>query len=185
MQLSKFEYYADYVAYPIVIVTLAATASVANGLHDEFLWCGAMLGGFALWSLLEYWAHRTALHHMPYFIPMHDQHHSAPLAYVGTPTWFSMLVLGATIFAPAWGAFGFNAGSGLFVGVSAGYFWYGSVHHLIHHRPNLFRLGILRSLRMRHLRHHYSPTIGNFGVTTALWDHVFGTVIPVESPASH
>jgi sterol desaturase/sphingolipid hydroxylase (fatty acid hydroxylase superfamily) len=29
----------------------------------------------------------------------------------------------------------------------------------------------------RHLRHHYSPRPGNFGVTTPLWDHVFGTYI--------
>ena len=33
------------------------------------------------------------------------------------------------------------------------------------------------SLRAWHMRHHYSPKSGNFGVTTRLWDHVFGTAI--------
>jgi sterol desaturase/sphingolipid hydroxylase (fatty acid hydroxylase superfamily) len=27
------------------------------------------------------------------------------------------------------------------------------------------------------MRHHYSPKSGNFGVTTSVWDRVFGTAI--------
>jgi sterol desaturase/sphingolipid hydroxylase (fatty acid hydroxylase superfamily) len=34
------------------------------------------------------------------------------------------------------------------------------------------------------MRHHYSPRSGNFGVTTSLWDHVFGTAINVRDKAT-
>jgi sterol desaturase/sphingolipid hydroxylase (fatty acid hydroxylase superfamily) len=33
------------------------------------------------------------------------------------------------------------------------------------------------------MRHHFSPKGGNFGVTTHLWDHVFGTAIRVRDKA--
>jgi sterol desaturase/sphingolipid hydroxylase (fatty acid hydroxylase superfamily) len=29
----------------------------------------------------------------------------------------------------------------------------------------------------RHAQHHYSTQPGNFGVTTAFWDRIFGTVL--------
>jgi sterol desaturase/sphingolipid hydroxylase (fatty acid hydroxylase superfamily) len=51
------------------------------------------------------------------------------------------------------------------------------VHHLIHHRRGGAPAGYLQGLRISHLRHHYSPQQGNFGVTTGIWDRVFGTVI--------
>jgi sterol desaturase/sphingolipid hydroxylase (fatty acid hydroxylase superfamily) len=34
------------------------------------------------------------------------------------------------------------------------------------------------------MRHHYSPKSGNFGVTTPLWDHVFGTAIGSRTKAT-
>jgi sterol desaturase/sphingolipid hydroxylase (fatty acid hydroxylase superfamily) len=34
------------------------------------------------------------------------------------------------------------------------------------------------------MRHHYSPRSGNFGVSTGLWDHVFGTVIGARDKAA-
>jgi sterol desaturase/sphingolipid hydroxylase (fatty acid hydroxylase superfamily) len=33
------------------------------------------------------------------------------------------------------------------------------------------------------MRHHFSPQRGNFGVTTPLWDYVFGTTIRVRDKA--
>jgi sterol desaturase/sphingolipid hydroxylase (fatty acid hydroxylase superfamily) len=34
------------------------------------------------------------------------------------------------------------------------------------------------------MRHHYSPKSGNFGVTTSVWDHIFGTAIRVRDKAA-
>jgi sterol desaturase/sphingolipid hydroxylase (fatty acid hydroxylase superfamily) len=34
------------------------------------------------------------------------------------------------------------------------------------------------------MRHHYSPKRGNFGVTTPIWDYVFGTTIRSQNKAT-
>ena len=57
----------------------------------------------------------------------------------------------------------------LIAGVLAGYVVYSYVHSRLHHGT---RLGNLRKL---HVRHHQHPD-RNFGVTTLLWDRVFGTL---------
>jgi sterol desaturase/sphingolipid hydroxylase (fatty acid hydroxylase superfamily) len=57
------------------------------------------------------------------------------------------------------------------------------VHHVIHHRANQSSPEYFTTLRARHMRHHFSPKGGNFGVTTSVWDHVFGTVIRVRGKA--
>jgi len=177
MQLSKLSYYSDYVAYPIVIAGLSTLGLVGETAGAFALWLAAVGAGLVLWTLMEYFLHRVALHRIAYFVPMHGLHHSAPLAYVGTPTWLSVSLLGAGLFAPAWGLFGLSIATGITVGVMAGYVYYGLVHHLIHHRRGGPLAGLLQGLRASHLRHHYSPQQGNFGVTTGIWDRVFGTVI--------
>jgi sterol desaturase/sphingolipid hydroxylase (fatty acid hydroxylase superfamily) len=59
----------------------------------------------------------------------------------------------------------------------AGFFWYGLVHHSIHHRkPRLIARRLIQASR-RHAQHHYAMQSGNFGVTTSFWDRVFGTAI--------
>jgi sterol desaturase/sphingolipid hydroxylase (fatty acid hydroxylase superfamily) len=179
MQLSKFGYYTDFVVYPIVISGLAAAALTKADTRSAALWSGALVCGMGLWTLMEYGLHRVALHEIRYFIPMHALHHRSPLAFVGTPTWFSLMILLSVILAPAWWIWGFTAASGLTAGVMLGYEWYGIMHHLIHHHRSLpFKAGdMLAGSRARHMRHHFSPRRGNFGVTTAFWDRVFGTVI--------
>jgi sterol desaturase/sphingolipid hydroxylase (fatty acid hydroxylase superfamily) len=78
---------------------------------------------------------------------------------------------------------GFNVADGLTVGVMFGYWWYGVVHHIIHHHANSPSPSYFNDLRAWHMRHHFSPKGGNFGVTTHLWDHVFGTAIRVRDKA--
>ena len=52
-----------------------------------------------------------------------------------------------------------------------GYWWYGIVHHVIHHGAHKRSNAYFSELRAWHMRHHYSPKSGNFGVTTGLWDY--------------
>jgi sterol desaturase/sphingolipid hydroxylase (fatty acid hydroxylase superfamily) len=177
MRLSKVSYYSDYFAYPIVIAGLATLGLVGESAGAVLAWLAAVGCGLVLWTLLEYFLHRIALHRIAYLVPLHGLHHAAPLAYVGTPTWLSVGLLGAGLFAPAWALCGLSIATGVTVGVMAGYVYYGLVHHLIHHRRELAPAGLLHGLRAWHMRHHYSPQQGNFGVTTGIWDRVFGTVI--------
>jgi sterol desaturase/sphingolipid hydroxylase (fatty acid hydroxylase superfamily) len=177
MQLSKFNYYSDYVAYPVVIGALATMSLVRNGVHDMLVWAAAILGGMIFWTLAEYWIHRVALHRYGAFVTAHAMHHAAPRAYIGTPIWISIPTLFGAILMPLWYWFGFNIASGALAGVMTGYTWYGLLHHLIHHLKKPPALSYLRNLQAQHVRHHYSPDSGNFGVTTGIWDRLFGTFI--------
>jgi sterol desaturase/sphingolipid hydroxylase (fatty acid hydroxylase superfamily) len=180
MHLSKFSYYSDFVVYPIVIAALGAVGISAQSWPTRSEWFAAAVTGFVLWTLLEYVLHRIALHRIACFMPLHDAHHASPLSLVGTPTWMSVAVLSGAIFLPAWRCFGAHVATGLTAGVMTGYWWYGIVHHTIHHGAHKPPHSYFGGLRAWHLRHHYSPKSGNFGVTTAFWDHVFGTAIRIQ-----
>jgi sterol desaturase/sphingolipid hydroxylase (fatty acid hydroxylase superfamily) len=177
MRPSKLNYYSDFVVYPVVIVGLAAVGVAHASWTDRTEWLCVGVAGFLLWTLVEYLLHRYVLHEQTYFAPMHGQHHASPLSFIGTPPWISVFVLCGTLLVPIWWCVGFNVADGVTVGVMVGYWWYGVVHHMIHHHAHDSSSPYFNDLRAWHMRHHYSPKRGNFGVTTPLWDRVFGTVI--------
>ncbi|HWW31330.1 MAG TPA: sterol desaturase family protein [Steroidobacteraceae bacterium] len=180
---TKFTYYSDFVVYPIAIVALVGANSRHVTLQGGETWLGACLAGLVLWTLLEYLIHRFALHRMPIFTPMHTLHHSAPLAYIATPSWISVSVWLGVVMLPVWWYAGFNVADGITVGLMIGYWWYGWVHHVIHHHTRKPTSAYFGELRAWHMRHHHSPKRGNFGVTTHVWDHVFATVISAKTKA--
>jgi sterol desaturase/sphingolipid hydroxylase (fatty acid hydroxylase superfamily) len=53
---------------------------------------------------------------------------------------------------------------------------YDLTHYALHHVP--LRGRTLRRLRAHHLRHHYGDHERGFGVTSGVWDWVFGTGFP-------
>jgi sterol desaturase/sphingolipid hydroxylase (fatty acid hydroxylase superfamily) len=185
MQLSKVSYYSDFVVYPIVMTALIAADLRYGDEPGGRLWLGtwmlACLSGAAIWTLLEYGLHRVALHFMAYFSPMHALHHANPLGLIGTPSWISVSVWLGVILLPLSFWLGFNVADGTTVGIMLGYWWYGIVHHFIHHHAHRSsqdrRHSYFDELRAWHMRHHHSPKHGNFGVTTSIWDRVFGTAI--------
>jgi sterol desaturase/sphingolipid hydroxylase (fatty acid hydroxylase superfamily) len=184
MQLSKLGYYSDFIVYPVVVIGLTALAVNHISWTAATEWLGAGLAGLVFWTFMEYVLHRIALHRMRFFSPMHAMHHSAPLAFIGTPTWMSVSILCLTLLVPLWLCLGFSVADGFTVGVMLGYWWYGIVHHVIHHRAAKSSSAYFNELRAWHMRHHYSPKSGNFGVTTRIWDHVFGTAISVRDKAA-
>jgi sterol desaturase/sphingolipid hydroxylase (fatty acid hydroxylase superfamily) len=183
MALSKFSYYSDFVVYPIVVTGLTAANYTHFAAHGTREWLGAYVSGLIIWTLLEYALHRIALHWMPVFSPMHSEHHGEPLALLGTPSWISVSVWLGIVGLPLWWWLGFNLASGITVGIMTGYWWYGYVHHVIHHHARKPSSAYFSDLRAWHMRHHHSPKRGNFGVTTHLWDYIFGTAISARSKA--
>jgi len=183
MQLSKLSYYSDFVVYPVVVIALTGI----NARHVDWQsggeWLIAVLAGVVLWTLMEYFIHRIALHWKTIFSPMHALHHGSPLAYIATPSWISVTVWIGIILLPTWYFAGFNRADGLTVGVMLGYWWYGVVHHFIHHHAHHLSSSYFKDLCAWHMRHHHSPKHGNFGVTFSLWDHVFGTAISTRGKA--
>jgi dihydroceramide fatty acyl 2-hydroxylase len=62
-----------------------------------------------------------------------------------------------------------------------GYLLYELVHLSAHH--GAARAPILRWLRSHHLRHHFDDAGANFGISSPLWDVVFGT-LQIRPPAA-
>jgi len=175
VRLTKAGYYADFVFYPIFLLTLAGVAIARDTPAAWLLWVLLCLIGVAIWTLLEYGLHRVALHHIVLIRKLHDLHHAMPTAKIGTPTWVTGALICGFLLLPLWREAGFNLASGLTCGLAAGYLWYVTVHHATHNwrtHPNSY----LHRAKRRHATHHHSQQPCNFGVTTVFWDHIFRTV---------
>jgi sterol desaturase/sphingolipid hydroxylase (fatty acid hydroxylase superfamily) len=61
-----------------------------------------------------------------------------------------------------------------FAGFVAGYLTYDMTHYATHHFP--MRRGIWKFLKRYHMLHHYKTPDRRFGVSSPLWDIVFGTM---------
>ena len=60
----------------------------------------------------------------------------------------------------------------MLAGALVAYAWYLFVHYSAHHHP-----AILPASLLKHHRDHHRFANRNFGVTTKLWDRVFGTML--------
>jgi len=142
---------------------------------------GLMVGGYALWTLTEYWLHRVVFHFEPeggigarlHFLihGVHHDHPNDPKRLVMPP---SASIPLAALFL---GAFYLVLGPGLWAalgaGFLAGYLAYDMTHFWLHHRVPRGRIG--RFLREAHMRHHFQDHDTGFGVSAPYWDRVFGT----------
>jgi len=172
VRLTRFGYYSDFVVYPVVVVCLCFAAGI-GGPRDALVWLGGLAAGLTIWSLLEYLLHRFAFHHLPVVCDMHAAHHADVAGQIGTPSWLS-LVLFATLLLPLILSVPLVAATGLGCGFVLGYFAYISVHHCIH-RWHPQHGSYLHWMKRRHAVHHHSCDAANFGVTSPVWDLVFGT----------
>ncbi len=149
-------------------IAVAAAANMGLPLSGSAVCIAA---GLFLWTLLEYGIHRFAFHG---FLP-HWEHHERPKdpKYILAPLWLSTAtsaLLWAMLRIPA----GSWARSGLVVAsIIAGYLAYEGVHLLIHSSRAGGRT--LRELRKRHYYHHFADERFCYGVTTSVWDRVFGS----------
>jgi sterol desaturase/sphingolipid hydroxylase (fatty acid hydroxylase superfamily) len=185
MRLSKTAYYGDFFIYAAIVLGLAIYVWLQGQWSVRLQWLGEFAVGMGAWTLLEYALHRWVLHRVPIIAPMHEAHHRSPRALLGTPTPVTLAMIWTLFFLPTWWHWSFNAASGLTAGVMVGYMWYGILHHVAHHgRPALLAAWASGQVR-RHLRHHYSKRPVNFGFTTALWDHLFGTAERTAHAAGH
>lgn len=189
MRLSAVTYYADYAIFPAVAVGLAVAAALSLPVTDLPYWGLTVLAGIALWPLAEYVLHRWVFHRVPPIKGMHEAHHKAGRALIGTPWWISLPLVAAVVLLPATLAAGFGYGAGFTAGLMVGYTSYMVVHHGVHHwsaEPGT----ILDRLKRRHELHHRLDIRGdydqgNYGVVTGFWDKVFGTdlgLAPVRPP---
>ena len=166
-------YFADFVVCPAAIAALFAQAWRVSPQREAGDFGVALAVGVLAWTLAEYLLHRFVLHVLPPFRRLHELHHAAPRDLVGTPVWLSAALLFA-LFALMNRFEDATVACGVTAGVSIGYLAYVSLHCAVHHLPGL-SWAWLRRLRRAHAVHHRSASPCNFGVSTPLWDVLFGT----------
>jgi sterol desaturase/sphingolipid hydroxylase (fatty acid hydroxylase superfamily) len=146
---------------------------------------GFLLGLF-LWTLAEYTLHRFLFHYKPtsprqerIFFLFHGIHHAQPQVKtrlvmplpVSIPGFFIFfglfyLILAVLLKSPQWIA-------PLTSGFMIGYLAYDLTHYATHHFP--MRSGYAKYIKRHHMQHHYKDAETRFGVSSPLWDWVFGT----------
>jgi len=150
--------------------------------------------GLLIWTLAEYTLHRFVFHFRPrapwqerLSFLFHGVHHAQPRCKTRLvmPPAVSLplsllfyglfrLVIGGLIGAPTWIA-------PVFAGFTFGYLAYDLTHYATHH----FRMqrGYFRMVRRHHMLHHAKTPNQRFGVSSPLWDLVFGTEPRDAAPA--
>jgi dihydroceramide fatty acyl 2-hydroxylase len=127
------------------------------------------LGVFA-WTLVEYVIHGPLSHvWVRPLAPLHDVHHRDPHAVFTVGAWIPTVVIYAAVMT--W--FGIRPGTFFLTGLVAGFAVYEWIHYRIHFAKPASALEA--RLRARHLAHHFRAPDECFGVTSALWDRVFGS----------
>ena len=140
----------------------------------------SLVVGGGLWTLAEYLLHRFAMHQLGgrgIMSREHLEHHvtstwrfdrNHPLSWAG------MLAAGFGLLAPlGWWMVSGVAGLAVAAGWAAGYFHYEVRHACAHRRGPSSRYTTW--VRRHHFHHHFGHPMANHGVSTALWDRVFGT----------
>ena len=138
--------------------------------------------GWLIWSLLEYALHRFFFHWIPHHRSirkivqsLHFNHHGDsrnPDKILVRPIYslpVSALFLGG--FYTVTGSL--FAASALLTGLWLGFLYYEFVHYRLH--LSKADGGLLKYQRQGHFYHHFVDPNHCFGVTSPLWDWVFGT----------
>src|SRR5215813_15536697 len=176
--------------YTAVIALLVITAARGPAMAKSRIVI-LVVSGFLSWGLIEYVVHRFVFHLDTFPIFRRNFLNSSHLAHHENPKAMNDLFANLRMSVPiataywllAWEVLGtWLAASYLFMGLVVGYFSYEWLHFQAHHGKS--RLPLLRYLRKYHLLHHYRTPDHRFGVTSPVFDWLFGTFKPVRSRGS-
>ena len=170
-------------AVPVLLFGPVIALLLALGIDRAGFWnsVGLVVGGYAVWTLTEYWLHRVVFHYEPanglgarlhwMIHGVHHDHPNDPRRLVMPPSAsVPLALLFALVF---WAVLGAQWFMPFTAGFLAGYLAYDMVHYAVHH--HVPRTAVGRRLRELHMRHHFQDHERGFGVSAPYWDHVFGT----------
>jgi sterol desaturase/sphingolipid hydroxylase (fatty acid hydroxylase superfamily) len=130
----------------------------------------AFILGLFCWTFVEYAVHGWMSHTYDTFVrSLHAVHHRDPHAVFAVGVWPPVAVSWlAAVYVWRW-----SDGVLFFTGMACGFALYELLHYRLHFARSL--TGLERRLRQRHLAHHFVNSSVCLGVTSPLWDWVFGT----------
>lgn len=179
--MTKLGYFAEFFLFPPLVLISTVFAFYSFSAPRPVTWAVVYGIGLVGWTLIEYFLHRAIFHHLPFLSQLHERHHKNPQELIGTPTWVSVLAGLIGVASPSWAILGFDLATAATAGMATGYLWYIFVHYATHHWQPRHGSYFYRA-RLRHAGHHYVSDRGNFGVTTGVWDLVFGTALELRRP---
>jgi sterol desaturase/sphingolipid hydroxylase (fatty acid hydroxylase superfamily) len=137
--------------------------------------------GAIAWSLTEYGLHRGYGHRKTRlrFSKEHLAHHKNTDSFAPTSHKVQAAVAVSVVLAPvATCLLGWIGGAAFTVGFVLAYVSYELIHRRMHtHAPGS---AYTRLMWRHHFHHHLADPSSNHGVTTPVWDVVFGTYQPVQ-----
>ncbi len=175
-----------YIPILLFMLYVSRLRLLISGVHIGLIF----LAGMLFWSLFEYVIHRFVFHFfaerdrakkMVYVI--HGNHHEYPRdkGRLFMPAVPSLLISSSLFLLMFFVATLFNSGTYVFAffpGFVFGYLIYGSMHYAIHAWNPPFKW--MKALWRNHHLHHYKNEELGFGVSSTLWDHVFGTMFDLK-----
>nr|XP_043622468.1 dihydroceramide fatty acyl 2-hydroxylase FAH1 [Erigeron canadensis] len=183
--LTKNEWYViPSIWLPVVCWYISKSLKMGNSLPQIVT---VLVLGIFVWSLMEYSLHRFLFHiktksywgNTAHYL-LHGCHHKHPqdgLRLVFPPTATAILLV------PFWQLIKListpSAAPTLFAGVLLGYVMYDVTHYYLHHGQP--KSEVPRNLKKYHLNHHFRIQNKGFGITSSLWDKLFGTLPQTKS----
>jgi sterol desaturase/sphingolipid hydroxylase (fatty acid hydroxylase superfamily) len=170
------------VIYVPVIALMLDLALRQRGLAVGLVFA-LVIFGLLIWTLVEYTMHRWVFHYQPrsrwgkqlHFL-FHGVHHDYPkdASRLVMPPIVSipLALLFCGLFFVVFG----RVAPASFAGFLIGYLFYDMVHYATHHFS--MKRGVWLWLKKYHMRHHYDDDHVGYGVSSPLWDYVFGTRAP-------
>ncbi len=154
---------------------------MSTGTVTPLGFAGLLLAGVLAWTLVEYLLHRYVFHYIGprawqrrFHFVFHGVHHDFPQDAkrlvmplgVSIPLGLAFFLLFDLVLPrPVAGA--------VLVGMGSGYLAYDGIHYFTHHLKARGAVG--KFLKKYHLLHHHTGVEAKWGVTSPLWDYVFGT----------
>lgn len=173
--------WAMYLPVIILLPYYSSTKLNFNGLQVSLLF----LGGIFFWTFFEYIMHRFVFHWVSdnpkiqrISYVLHGNHHEFPrdkqrLFMPPVPS----LIIASLIFLLMYAAMKEFAFS-FFAGFILGYLMYGSMHYAIHAWNPRYKW--MKPIWRNHHLHHYKSEEKGFGVSSHLWDLIFGTAFNLK-----